>query len=81
MKNFLIILLSILLSLGYSTDALGQRASQKGFNYKAHQRQNAKRAKANAKKFKAARGDLTRMKCGKKRRTKNWARIRGRTGV
>jgi len=70
MKNTILMILSVVFLLGYSSDLLSQRTNQKGYNYKAHQKRNAKHAKINAKKFKAAGGDLTRMKCGKKRRTK-----------
>ena len=59
-----------MLSCAYSTDILAQRTKTKGYNYKAHAQRNSKHAKINAKKFKASGGDLTRMKCGKKRRTK-----------
>ncbi|MFK7756341.1 MAG: hypothetical protein AB8B53_05350 [Flavobacteriales bacterium] len=78
MRTSLIIALSVLLSFGVSTDLLSQRASKKGFNYKAHAKSNAKHAKINAKKFKAAGGDLTKMKCGKKRRVKSRSKVRRR---
>ncbi len=76
MKNILIILLSVLFSFGYSADVLSQRSAKKGYNYKAHAKRNAKHAKINAKKFKASGGDLTKMKCGKKRRVKNRSKVR-----
>ncbi|MFT5010545.1 MAG: hypothetical protein ACI9EA_001241 [Pseudomonadales bacterium] len=71
MKNILIILLSIMLSCVYSTDALAQRTKTKGYDYKAHSQRNSKHAKINAKRFKAAGGDLTKIKCGKRRRSKS----------
>lgn len=71
MKNILIILLSVMLSFAYSADASAQRTRTKGYNYKAHSQRNSKHAKINAKRFKAAGGDLTKMKCGKKRRKKS----------
>ncbi len=78
MRTILIIFLSVIFSFGYSADAFSQRASKRGFNYKAHAKSNAKHAKINAKKFKAAGGDLTKMKCGKKRRTKTRSKARRR---
>ena len=78
MKNSLIILLSVIFSFGYSADVLSQRANKKGFDYKSHTKRNAKHAKINAKKFKAAGGDLTKMKCGKKRRVKSRSKVRRR---
>ena len=79
MKKILIILLSVMLSCIYTTDVLAQRTNAKGYNYKAHGKRNSKNAKINAKKFKASGGDLTKMKCGKKRRTKNKSKIRSRS--
>lgn len=64
-----------MLSCVYSTDALAQRTKTKGYNYKAHSQRNSKHAKINAKRFKAAGGDLTKMKCGKKRRTKSRSKV------
>ena len=75
MRSILIVLLSVLFSFGYSADVLSQRANKKGYNYKAHAKRNAKYAKINAKKFKASGGDLTKMKCGKKRRTRSRSKV------
>jgi len=75
MKQILIILLSVMLSCVYSTDVLAQRTKTKGYNYKAHAQRNSKHAKINARRFKASGGDLTRMKCGKKRRTKSRSKV------
>tara|TARA_B100000767_G_scaffold25521_1_gene22407 strand:+ start:2850 stop:3125 length:276 start_codon:yes stop_codon:yes gene_type:complete len=59
-----------MLSFAYSKDSTAQSTKTKGYNYKAHSQCNSKHAKINAKRFKAAGGDLTKMKCGKKRRKK-----------
>jgi len=76
MKKFLIILVAILMCCSFSTEATAQRSKTKGFNYKAHSQRNSKAKKLNAKRFKASKGDYTKMKCSKKRSKRSKARRR-----
>jgi len=78
MKRILIILAVLALALTFSTDASAQRNRKKGYDYKAHSQRNQKNAKVNAKRYKASGGDLTKMKCAKKKRSK-WTKTKTRS--
>lgn len=69
MKQLLIIFVAILMACSFASCS-SQRSKTKGFNYQSHSKSNAKSSRSNAKKFKAAGGDYTKMKC-KRRKSKN----------
>jgi hypothetical protein len=80
MKKFLIILAAVLMCCSFSTEAAAQsrKNTKKGYDYKAHAKRNKANAKVNTKRYKASGGDMTKMKCAKKKRSKVYRSKRSR---